>query len=162
VGKAKAEDNLDDRIRQVSTEIRMVLPGAQALLGFQFITFVLSEFDKLPPLLKQIHVVSSILLTLCVILLMTPAAYHRIVENGENSEHFHRFASAMLLSALVPLALGIAGDFFVVTEHVVQSTAVSISLAAIILLCFFGLWFGLPMLRRWQDRRTRNTRIHAA
>src|SRR5438270_9954971 len=105
----------------------MVLPGAQALLGFQFITFVLSEFDKLPPSLKQIHVISSVLLTLSVILLMTPAAYHRIVEDGENTEHFHRFASVMLLSALVPLALGIAGDFYVVMEHVVYSTAISLS-----------------------------------
>jgi hypothetical protein len=39
----------------VSTEIRMVLPGSPALLGFQFITFALSEFDKLPQLLKEIH-----------------------------------------------------------------------------------------------------------
>ncbi len=159
---AKSADDLDDRIRQVSTEIRMVLPGAQALLGFQFITFVLSEFDKLPPLLKQIHVISSILLTLSVILLMTPAAYHRIVEDGENTEHFHHFASIMLLSALVPLALGIAGDFYVVLEHVVQSTAISLSIAALILVFFFGLWFGIPMLRRNRDRKTRNSRTRTA
>lgn len=153
----KNNGDLDDRIRQVSTEIRMVLPGAQALLGFQFVTFVLSEFEKLPPLLKQIHVISSILLTLSVILLMTPAAYHRIVEDGENTEHFHRLASTMLLSALIPLALGITGDFYVVTDHVLHSTPLSTSLTTLVLALFLGLWFGIPMLRRRHDRQTRNS-----
>jgi hypothetical protein len=153
VNQGEDDDDLEDRIRQVSTEIRMVLPGAQALLGFQFITFVLSEFDKLPQLLKEIHVVSSTLLTLSVILLMTPAAYHRIVEQGENSEHFHRFASVLLLSALVPLALGISGDFFVVIEHVMGSAPVAVLLTMLLLCFFFGCWFALPLLRRRRDRK---------
>src|SRR5216110_3457832 len=79
--KAQSEQpELNEEIRHVLTEIRMVLPGAQALLGFQLITFVLSDFDKLAYSLKVINSLSLIMMCLSVIGLMTPAAYHRIVD----------------------------------------------------------------------------------
>jgi hypothetical protein len=100
------QKELDEEIRHVLTEIRMVLPGAQALLGFQFMVMVLQEFETLPNALKQTHLVSLSLMTFAVILLMTPAAYHRIVVKGENTREFHQFAGRMLLASLIPLALG--------------------------------------------------------
>jgi hypothetical protein len=147
-GARQAE--LNEEIRHVLTEIRMVLPGAQALLGFQLITFVLSDFEKLPYSSKAIHSVSLILMCVSVIGLMTPAAYHRIVEHGENTEHFHRFTGAMLLASLVPLALAICGDFYVVMKTASASQWLPITLTGILLLFFGGLWFGLPL---WKRRR---------
>ena len=85
----------------------MVLPGAQALLGFQFVTLLLEDFARLPESMKQVHLLSLVLMTIAVVLLMTPAAYHRIVEHGENTERFHRFASRMLMVSLVPMAFGV-------------------------------------------------------
>src|SRR5213080_5193599 len=80
--KAQSEQpELNEEIRHVLTEIRMVLPGAQALLGFQLITFVLSDFEKIPYSSKAIHSVSLILMCVSVIGLMTPAAYHRSEEH---------------------------------------------------------------------------------
>jgi len=156
------QDDLDKQIRQALTEIRMVLPGAQALLGFQLITFVLSDFEKLAYSLKEIHVASVAFMTLSVILLMTPASYHRIVENGENTEHFLNFTSRMLLWALPPLALGICGDFYVVLRTISQSTILC-GISAVALLIFFGwLWFGMPMARRARDSRVRSKRPKAA
>jgi hypothetical protein len=107
---------LQDKIEQVLTEARVVLPGAQALLGFQFATVLVEGFEKLPPASKDVLLASLALMALSIILLMAPAAYHRIVENGEESERFHRFASLMLLAAMVPLPLGISGDTFVVVQ----------------------------------------------
>ena len=61
----------------------MVLPGAQALLGFQLITIFMEGFDKLPNSSKFIHIGSLVLIALTMILLMSPAAYHRIAEQGD-------------------------------------------------------------------------------
>lgn len=74
------------KVEHVLTEARVVLPGATALLGFQFATMLLEAFDKLPASSKYVHMLSLWLMGLSVILLMTPAAYHRIVERGEDSE----------------------------------------------------------------------------
>ena len=39
---------LEDKIDQALTEARVVLPGAQALLGFQLVTMFMDSYDKLP------------------------------------------------------------------------------------------------------------------
>jgi len=137
-----------DKINQALTEIRVVLPGAQALLGFQFVTMLMEAFEKLPLSSRYVHLLSLALIALSVILLMTPAAYHRIVEKGEETEHFHRFASRMLLLAMIPLALGMCGDLFVVVRKITESTVAGVVSASVMLLFFYGLWFGYTLYRR--------------
>ena len=141
---------LHDKIDQVLTEARVVLPGAQALLGFEFITILMEGFDKLPASSKYVHVISLGLIGLTVILLMTPAAYHRIVERGEDTEHFHRVASLLLLAAMIPLPMGICGDVYVVVQKVTESTTLGIASALLALSSFYGLWFGFTIYRRGQ------------
>jgi hypothetical protein len=146
---------LKDKIEQALTEMRVVLPGAQALLGFQFATMLMEGFEKLPASSKYVHLASLALIALSVVFLMTPAAYHRIVERGEETEHFHRFASRMLLMAMVPLALGMCGDLFVVARKVTQSATAGIIGAGVMLVFFYGLWFGYTFYRRGRREGTR-------
>jgi uncharacterized protein DUF6328 len=140
--------DLRSKIRHTLTEARVVLPGAQALLGFQFATMLLDGFDQLPAALKWLHFASLGCMAIAIVLLITPAAWHRIVERGEETERFLRFASAMVVAALVPIALGLAGDLLVVTYKVTHSPAAAASFAVAALLLFFGLWFGLTLSRR--------------
>jgi hypothetical protein len=139
---------LEDKVDQVLTEARVVLPGAQALLGFQLVTMFMDGFDKIPQSSKDIHIVSLSLIALTMILLMTPAAYHRIALDGEDTAHFHKVASTLLLTAMIFLPLGICGDVYVVFRKVTESTAMSIIAAATVLMIFYGLWFGFTSYRR--------------
>ncbi len=132
---------LKDRIDHVLTEARVVLPGAQALLGFQFAVLLMEEFDRLPAASKLLHVVALALLGLTAILLMTPAAYHRIVERGEDTERFHRLAGLMVLAAMVPLALAISLDLVIVVLKVTASARIAIAAGTVALAIFYGLWF---------------------
>ena len=154
--KKKEQDDaegtkLKDKIEQALTEMRVVLPGAQALLGFQFASMLVEGFDKLPASSKYVHLASLTLIAVSVVLLMSPAAYHRIVERGHETEHFHAFASRMLIAAMLPLALGMCGDFFVVIRKITNSSAAAITGAALMLLFFYGLWFGYTLYRRGQQ-----------
>ena len=139
---------LSTKIKQVLTEARTVLPGAQALLGFQFASMLVEGFDKLPQSSKNVHLASLACIALATIILMSPAAYHRIVEEGEDSERVHRFASRMVVAALVPLALGIAGDLYVVVAKVLDSTSAGVGAALLALAFLYGLWFGLTLFVR--------------
>ena len=153
--QAEAEGTkLTDKIRHVLTETRVVLPGAQALLGFQFVTTLMEAFEKLPLSLQYVHLASLFLVALSIVLLMTPAAYHRIVEKGEETEHFHAFASRTLIAAMIPLALGVTGDFFVVVNKITRSTKTAIIASALVLLFFYGFWFGLTLYRRSRQPTT--------
>ncbi len=151
-GEMQSEEGsaIKDKIRHVLTEAKMVLPGVQALLGFQLIAVLMENFDKLPALSKYIHLASLMLVGLSIVLLMTPAAYHRIVEKGEETEHFHRFASRLMVAALVPLALGICGDVYVVVLKVLNSTLIAVVASVVTLAIFYEMWFGLTVYRRIQ------------
>jgi hypothetical protein len=153
---SEQESKITDKIEHVLTETRVVLPGAQALLGFQFLVILTEAFDNLPQWSKYVHLLSLGFITLSIVLLMTPAAYHRIVERGEESEHFHRFASRILLIAMIPLGLGLSGDLFVVARKVLGSLELAIALAVSTLLLFYGLWFGLTSY--WRSEHRRRTR----
>lgn len=144
----EGKTQLKDKIEHVLTECRVVLPGAQALLGFQFVALLMEEFEKLPSSLKVVHFISLCLVAFAVILLMTPAAYHRLVEEGEDTSHFHQFASRTLLASMVSLALGVTGDFYLVAWKVTESNLLSLVLGALSLCCFYGLWFGFTFYRR--------------
>jgi len=159
----RSRTRLKDKIKQVLTEARVVLPGAQALLGFQLVTFLMEGFEKLPSFLKYIHLISLCLTAASIILLMTPAAYHRIVEQGEETEHFHRFASKTLIAAMAPLALAICSDFFLVVCVVTGSEELASISGAAMLIMFLGLWFILPTYWRAKSGRgaPHQTRAHA-
>ena len=152
-GDEEGGTKLKDKIEHVLTEARVVLPGAQALLGFQLISMLMEAFEKLPASSKYVHLASLGLLALSVILLMAPAAYHRIVEEGEDTEHFHKIASRFLIASMIPLALGICGDLFVVVRKVTESATAAIICAALALLFFYGLWFGYTIYRRSQNEQ---------
>jgi len=144
---------LKDRIDQALTEARVVLPGVQAFLAFQLTTMFMDSFEKLPNALKYLHVGSLMLTALTMILLMTPAAYHRVAESGEDSERVHDIASGFLLGAMLLLPLGICGDVFIVFQKVSGSAGFAAAASSVVLIFFYGLWFGFTAYRRLQLQR---------
>src|SRR5882757_9652921 len=97
------------------------------------------------------NLVSFSLIIVTTILLMTPAAYHRLVNQGEDTPDFPRFASRMVLAAMTFLALGIATDFAVVAGKVTGSAIFAGVTSLLLLVSFYGLWFGYTGYRRWQQ-----------
>lgn len=142
--------SLTTRVKQVLIECRVVLPGAQALLGFQLIIMWMTAFYKMPETWKFLHLASLCSIAMCTILLITPAAYHRIVEQGNDSETLHHLTSRVLLWAMFFLALGVCGDFYVVSRLTGVSMGLSTALSLFLLAVFFGAWFGYAFWRRRQ------------
>ena len=145
--------SLKDKIDQALTEARVVLPGAQALLGFQLITIFTDGFDKLPNSSKYIHMISLTLMAVTMVLLMTPAAFHRIAAQGEESERVQAVASIFLIAAMITLPLGIAGDVYILFLKVTRSVVTSRVVAVGVLIFFYALWFGFTLYRRMKLRR---------
>jgi hypothetical protein len=79
---------LNTKIEQMLTEARVIIPGGQALLGFQFVATLTKSFDALPLGIKWLHVSSLAAVSLSVLLLMTPAALHRLAFHGEDDPRF--------------------------------------------------------------------------
>ena len=163
-GSSPASDGtpLEDMVKQVLTEARVVLPGVQALMGFQFIMMLTQSFDRLPLSSKYVHLCSLGCIVLSIVLLMTPPVYHRIVERGEDTREFHDFASRMVVASMVPLALAFSGDSYVVVEKVIHSSTISLAIAVIVLTLFLGLWFGFTLYKKIMNRGTRENKVFQA
>lgn len=147
-----SKTEVSDKIRHVLTEARVVLPGAQALLGFDLLAVFMNAFERLPLASRVMHFCGLTLTALAVILLMMPAAFHRIVEQGEETERFHEFASRVIVIAMPVLGLGIACDFYVVVEKISGSVVGGV-IATLALVVFFGtMWFGYALWVRSRER----------
>jgi Family of unknown function (DUF6328) len=138
------------KIDYVLIEARVVLPGVQALLGFQFAIVLTSGFAELPPSAKSLHGVALGLVALAMILLMTPAAYHRIVYGAALAPNFYKVASRFLLAATVFLALGLSADIDVVVGKIIESEAVANALVIATAATLLGLWHVWPW---WRHRK---------
>jgi hypothetical protein len=139
---------LHARIEHMLTEARVILPGAQALLGFQLIIVMTAAFERLPPSSRLVHGAALLAVALAVVLLIAPAALHRIAWAGEDSEDLLRLGGRVTVAALVPLALGVAGDAYVVFARIADSPRFGAAAAAAVALALLGLWFAWPLAAR--------------
>jgi hypothetical protein len=139
--------NLATKVEQVLTEARVIIPGAQALLGFQFIAMLTAGFDEIPQTSKVVHAVALGLVAMNVILLMTPAALHRLSFDGEDSESFLHVASALVTIAPLFLATGISAESYVVLGKIADSKLAA-SYAAASFAVLIGFWYVLPLVLR--------------
>src|SRR5258708_723176 len=127
-------------------ECRMVLPGIQALFGFQLIVVFNPGFSqKLSAGEQNLHLLAILLLAIAIALIMTPAAYHRQTGPMKVSRRFIRLASRLLLASMAPLALSICIDFYLV-GHVIYGGILVPLLATLLFATIITLWFILPPL----------------
>src|SRR4051794_13488115 len=145
----KIEDpGLHEKIDGMLTEARVILPGAQALLGFQLAIVLTGSFEKLDTNLKSLHGAALLLVCLSILLLMAPAAYHRVVYAGEDSTQFHKVGSWLVTISTVPLALGLSLDVLVVGTKMWSSTGLAVSGALFSLLFLVLAWHVIPLVVR--------------
>lgn len=146
---------LPKKIEQMLTEARVVLPGAQALFGFQLAIVLTQSFEQLPAASKLIHAAAIFLVVLAVVLLMAPAAYHRIVHAGEDTQDMYRVGSWLVTAATLPLALGLAADIYVVIAKIAGSPAAGWIAAVLSVIALIGLWYVYPITAGYFRNRAR-------
>ncbi|HEX2115445.1 MAG TPA: DUF6328 family protein [Alphaproteobacteria bacterium] len=140
--------SLKDKISHVLVEARIILPGAQAMLGFQLAAYFTEAFEKLSMSSRLVHTASVLCIGLTVLLLMMPAAYHRIVDGGEDTPDFDRFASRVVLGALVPLSLGLGGEAYVFFIRAFHDQALAAAAGAVTIVLLLAAWFLVPVAVR--------------
>ena len=139
---------LSAKVEQMLTEARVIIPGAQALLGFQLTVTLTRAFEQIPFESKLAHAAALCCIALSVILLMAPAALHRISFAGEDSADFLKVGSVFIVAAPLPLALGIALDTYVAIAQALESNLAATSVAGTTAIVLTLLWYAYPVWRR--------------
>jgi uncharacterized membrane protein YuzA (DUF378 family) len=144
------QQSLEARVVQALTELRVVLPGAQALLGFLFIAVLTQAFDRLPASSKGVHLASLGAVAIAVILLIAPAAYHRIAAMGRAEERVLTYTTRMMMCALGLLALGLVGGAYVTVRKITGMPQLALSIAVVALIGFAAMLYLIPLYKRVQ------------
>jgi len=148
----KSHESLEDAVQQSLDEARMVLPGLQALFGFQLIAVFSERFDiDLDSTEQMLHLGAIALIGVAMALIMTPAAYHRQTNPSDVSQRLLKVASSTVSAALVPLMAGVCLDMYLVARLVTGRVVVSAVFALVLMAIFAALWFAYP---NWERRRT--------
>ena len=143
---------LKDAATFLLDECRMVLPGIQALFGFQLIAVFNQRFSELSSQAQLLHLTSIGFVTLSIALVMAPAAYDRIAERGWASRHFITLTSQLLSWGMAMLMAGLTLEIALITRMVMDSIALGIVVALAVLTLLGSLWFVLPIRHREHHR----------
>jgi hypothetical protein len=141
-------ETLEEQATHVTDEARMVLPGVQAVLGFQLVAVFNQRFEQFTQGEQLIHLAAFLLMALAMGLVMTPAAYHRQVERGSVSRRFVELSSGLLTLAMLPLVAGVSLDTYLVALLILNEREPAMMVSAVTALLLTGLWYGLPALCR--------------
>ena len=137
----------------------MVLPGIQALFGFQLIAFFNQGFaGRLTHREQALHLGATVAVALAAGLVMTPAALSRIAEPMSVSRRFIATASKFLLASMLPLSLGICTDVYLVSRMVLGESAPALAIAGGLMAVLVVLWLVFPMAWRASIRRDSRAR----
>jgi hypothetical protein len=147
--QTEKSESLDTQVEQILEEARMVLPGIQALFGFQLIAVFNQRFEEaLGRPWQLLHLAAVVLTAGAVGLIMAPAAYHRQAEPNRASHYFAGYASFAITLAMVPLSAALAVEVSVVAFVVTGQAAASALIGAALALYLIWLWYVFPAYRR--------------
>jgi hypothetical protein len=82
-----------------------------------------------------------------LLLLLTPAAYHRQAESGWVSQGFVNLSSRLITGATPLFALGMTLDFYLLVRAVSENTTLALAMAILVLAITIVLWYGVPHVR---------------
>jgi uncharacterized membrane protein YidH (DUF202 family) len=146
-------DHFHEEMRNIIEEARVILPGVQALFGFQTIAAFSDRFADLPSYAVICHLVGLGMVILAVALVMTPAVYYRVVGPQYVSRIMIKRSSWLIRLALAPLACGLALDMFTVIYVATSGLQPSVLGALATFIVLSSLWFIFPWLERRRCRR---------
>src|SRR4051794_7371067 len=102
---SQKNEDLSESISHLLEECRMVLPGIQALFGFQLVAVFNQRFSGMAFTDQALHLSATFIVALSAAFIMTPAAFHREVEPSAVSTRFLAISTRLLLISMALLAI---------------------------------------------------------
>lgn len=141
--EASQQKKNDHEMRNIIEEARVILPGLQAVFGFQTIAVFNERFDDLPTYAQVCHLVGLGLMVITMAMLMTPAVYYR-AQHGFATSQMIRISRRTIRGALIPLAIGLSLEMLTVVSLATGMPSLSVAAAVAALLLFVGFWYVVP------------------
>jgi Family of unknown function (DUF6328) len=134
-------------MNELLQELRVVQTGVQILFAFLLSVAFAARFGFASTFERVTMVVTVALTTVSAVLLMAPAAWHRVYFREGRREDIIRWGNRFALVGMGFLAAAMTGAVLLVVDAVFGSLT-AIIMAACSALLFGTIWFALPVARR--------------
>lgn len=151
-------DEQRERYRELLEELRTIIPGVQVLFAFLLTVPFSARFEDIDDLGVQVFALSLLTVGLAAVVLLTPAAYHRLTPRHDRGQRLRLgirvFITGMaLLSVSIGCAVFVVGRLIFTAETAAPATVLSADIvggiiAAVVSGTAVFSWFVLPWLRR--------------
>ena len=136
--------DLQTKTQNALDEGRTLILGAQILLGCLYRSAFEPGYAHFSTTSKCLVACALALIILAIVILMAPASYHRIAEQGRDSKELNAYVLSIMKVGLVPFALSIGLSLYIFLNSVLgRAWGIILGVATTILAIFF--WYGLRL-----------------
>jgi uncharacterized protein DUF6328 len=146
------KERIDRELIELLNELRVALPGVQVLFAFLLTVPFSSGFGDMTSMQESWYFASFLATAGAIVALMAPTTYHRIQFRQGDKDRLLRTANRLAIAGTALLSFAIGSTVFVVAD-VLHPTSTAAIVAGVVFTVMVWLWFGLPLVRRFQDRR---------
>ena len=151
MAEQKSGEDLDRELIELLNELRVVLPGVQVLFAFLLAVPFATGWENVTDAQTWAYMVALVATAVGSILLIAPSAYHRLRWREGDKEQMLRTSNRLAIAGTVCLAVGMTAALFLVTD-IVFHWGFTIVLTTLVGAAFAWFWFGLPLMRRVDQR----------
>ncbi len=139
-------ERLEREHEQLFHELRAIIPGVEVLFAFLLTVAFSERFEILTTAQQGIFFATFLCSGLSLVLLLAPAAFHRVRFRQGDKEAMMRAANVEAIAALALLSAAMSGSVFLITDILYgRWAAYTASSALFVVAC--ALWWGHPLSR---------------
>src|SRR5215212_10208086 len=154
-GESSAEsrkERVDRELIELLNELRVALPGVQFLFAFLLIVPFQQTRDKLTDFQRDVYFVALLAAAVATVLLIAPAAQHRIMFRQKDKEKLLRRSNRYAVAGLMVLGLAICTAILLVVDVLFSVALAWISAGAVAVMLAVA-WVAVPFWRRSQSEQ---------
>jgi Family of unknown function (DUF6328) len=136
---------LDRELLELLHELRIILPGIQALFAFLLIVPFNDRFAGIGGLLRTVYLVALLASALACVLFITPASFHRLRFRCHDKAQLLRIGNRCAVCGLLALAVAMVAAVFFVTDFLFASGVAAV-LTGLLAAAIAGLWWLVPLV----------------
>jgi Flp pilus assembly protein TadB len=135
---------------ELMQELRVALPGVQVLFGFLLTVPFTDAFKRLSLGEKRVYIAAVLATAVSSLLLIAPAANHRLLFRTQARERLLRAANRVAVVGFVTLALGIGLSLYLVSTVVYGGVFAGVASGLVAATTVF-FWFVFPGVLREEE-----------
>jgi len=143
-GRDHERSRLDRELLELLNELRVVLPGVQALFAFLLIVPFNDRFSEVTGMERVVYLVALLASALACVLFIAAPAFHRLRFRRHDKVQLLRIGNRCTIAGLGALAVAMVAGIFLVTD-VLFGTTVGVTVAAALALPMAALWWFVPV-----------------